>query len=253
MTTDNKINLIINGARGRMGQEAVAAVANEPSLKLVAALDKNDDLGVSIRVFKADVVLDFTNAESVFENTKIIITNKACPVIGSSGLLPEQISELELLAKQNNVSGIIVPNFSLGAVLMMKFSALAAKYYSQIEIVERHHPNKLDAPSGTAIRTAELISAQLNPKSIHNHISKETIPHALGANHKNIPIHSLRLNGSCAHQSVYFGGNDETLTITHDSMHRRSFMPGVVLACKKVKTLNGLHIGLESLMDLSGT
>ncbi|MBP9722263.1 MAG: 4-hydroxy-tetrahydrodipicolinate reductase [Gammaproteobacteria bacterium] len=248
--TAQQIKLIINGAHGRMGQEAVATVAQEPSLKLVAALDKQDDLASSIQQYKADVVLDFTNADSVLVNTKTIITNKACPVIGSSGLLEDDITELKNLAKAYNISGIIVPNFSIGAVLMMKFSSIAAKYYDQVEIIERHHADKLDAPSGTALRTAQLIAQTRRKPLIHNHKSKETIPHALGANYNNIPVHSLRLNGSCAHQTVLFGGLDETLSITHDSLHRRSFMPGVILACTKVKTLKGLQIGLEQLLDL---
>lgn len=244
------INVIVNGAHGRMGSEATLAIDNDKNLNLVAALDKNDNLTQTIKKYDQPVVLDFTNVESVFDNTKTIISNGAYPVIGATGLLSHQINELKNLAKQHGIGGLIVPNFSLGAVLMMKFSEIAAKFYQQAEIIERHHPNKLDAPSGTAIRTADLISQHLHNECIHNNKSKEIIKHALGANHHNIPIHSVRLSGSCAHQSVIFGGHEETLTITHDSIHRKSFMPGVILACKKVHGLNSLEVGLETIMDL---
>lgn len=244
------LSVIVNGASGKMGQESVAAIKNAPDLKLVACLDKSDNLADAIKQYNADVVVDFTNADSVYNNTKTIIMNKACPVIGSSGLLTEQIVELQQLAQEYQVSGIIVPNFSLGAVLMMKFAETASKYFDQVEIIERHHPNKLDAPSGTAIRTADLMSKHRINQTMHNSKSKELVSGALGASYKNIPIHSIRLSGSCAHQTVLFGGLDETLNITHDSIHRRSFMPGVVLACQKVRSLKGLTVGLENILEL---
>lgn len=248
MSTTKLINVIVNGAKGRMGQEAILAISDDPQLNLVAALDKTDDLASAIKQYQANVVVDLTNAHSVFQNTKTIISNKACPVIGSSGLLENQLDELKVLAKEHQISGLIVPNFSLGAVLMMQFSEIAAKFFNNVEIIERHHPDKLDSPSGTAIRTADLIAKKItntaSPQSV------ETIPHALGANYKNIRIHSLRLNGSCAHQTVVFGGNAETLTIQHDSNNRKSFMPGLVLCCKKVQSLVGLQIGLETVLDL---
>lgn len=250
MATSNQLNIIINGAHGKMGEEAVIAINNDEQLNLVAGLDRTDNLAEAINDTKADVVVDLTSAESVYNNTKTIISNKASPVIGSSGLTEEQITELQKLSKELNTSGLIVPNFSLGAVLMMQFAEVAAKFYQQVEIIERHHPNKLDAPSGTAVRTAELMSKHINNSTIHNSKSKESVPGALGANYKNIPIHSLRLSGSCAHQTVLFGGLDETLSITHDSMHRKCFMPGVVLACKKVKSLKGLEVGLDKVLDL---
>lgn len=250
-------NVIINGAAGRMGSESVKAIKKVADLCLVATLGRGDDLATSIQKHQQTkskqplVVLDFTNADSVYNNTKTVIMNRAYPVIGSSGLMEAQISELQHLAKEYQVGGLIVPNFSIGAVLMMKFSEIAAKFYDQIEIIERHHPNKLDAPSGTALRTAELMSHNFNPRNINNQKSKETISGALGANYKNIPIHSLRLSGSVAHQTVIFGGNNETLNITHDSIHRECFMPGVILACQKAATLRELNVGLESVLNLN--
>ncbi len=249
-------NVIVNGANGRMGSESVAAINRAPDLNLVAALGSKDDLAACIKHYKKSepekplVVLDFTNAEHVYNNTKIIIMNSACPVIGSSGLTESQLSELSQIAKKYHIGGLVVPNFSIGAVLMMQFSQLAARFFDQVEIIERHHPNKLDAPSGTAIRTAELINTNRNINKIHNNKSKETISGALGANYKNIPIHSLRIAGSVAHQTVLFGGNNETLSITHDSIHRECFMPGVIQACQKAPALNELTIGLESILDL---
>ncbi len=250
---NTKINVIINGASGKMGVEATKAITSDTELNLVAGLNRKDDLAAAIKEYNSKdnpvVVVDLTSSQCVLENAKIIITHNACPVIGSSGLLESDTKQLQALATQHKVNGIIVPNFSLGAVLMMHFSTLAAKFFNEVEIIERHHRDKLDSPSGTAIRTADLIAKNLlsptNAKQYH-----ETIPAARGASYKNIAIHSVRLNGSCGHQSVIFGGTDETLTITHDSLHRSSFMPGIILACKKASTQNGLVIGLEHLLNL---
>ena len=239
--------IIINGAHGRMGSEAVIAVTNDSELELVASLGKNDNLADAIYETKANCVVDLTSPDAVYENTKTIIQCDAHPIIGTTGLTPMQLSELTELSENKQLGGLIAPNFSLGAVLMMQFAKQAATYFPDVEIIEMHHEKKLDAPSGTAIKTAELI-AQNRKKAKTPIPCRESHQGALGANYKDIPIHAVRLPGFVAHQQVLFGGHSETLTIRHDSNHRQSFMPGIVMACKKVPTLNTLVYGLEHLL-----
>lgn len=224
------IRILINGADGKMGQETVKAIQQDADFVLAGTTNKNSDLAKEIADTKAQVVIDFTSAAVAFQNANIIIQSGAHPVIGTTGFLPEQIEELKKYCAKQKLGGIIAPNFSMGAILMMKFSQQAARYFPNVEIIEMHHATKKDAPSGTAKKTAEIIS------------------HALKTNSENIPIHSVRLPGFVAHQAVIFGGRGETLTIRHDSLHRESFMPGVKFACKKVLELKELVYGLENLL-----
>ena len=230
-----------------MGKESVKAVSEDPDLDLVAQTDLGDNLPGEISQTKAQVVVDFTTATAAMKNADCIIESGARPVIGTSGLLPEQVAELQKLCNKQNLGGIIVPNFAIGAVLMMKYSQDAAKYFPHVEVIEMHHDRKVDAPSGTAIKTANLLaeSRGLVPQTVNE---KEILSGARGANAENIRIHSVRLPGLVAHQEVIFGGQSQTLTIRHDSIHRDSFMPGVCLACKKVMDLNELVYGLEHLL-----
>ena len=230
-----------------MGQESIKAVSADTELDLVAQTDLRDNLVQIIAQSKAQVVLDFTTAAVAMEVSASIIQSGARPVIGTSGLLPEQVDELKNLCKQQNIGGIIAPNFAIGAVLMMKYSQDAARYFPHAEVIELHHNSKLDAPSGTAIKTANLIAEarDLVPETI---TEKEILQGARGANAEEIQIHSIRLPGLVAHQEVLFGGQSQVLTIRHDSIHRDSFMPGVCLACKKVMELNELVYGLENLL-----
>ena len=230
-----------------MGKESVKAVSEDPDLDLVAQTDLGDNLPGEISQTKAQVVVDFTTAAAAMKNADCIIESGARPVIGTSGLLPEQVAELQKLCNKQNLGGIIVPNFAIGAVLMMKYSQDAAKYFPHVEVIELHHDLKADAPSGTAIKTANLLaeSRGLVPQTGDE---KEIFSGARGANAEDIRIHSVRLPGLVAHQEVIFGGQSQTLTIRHDSIHRDSFMPGVCLACKKVMDLNELVYGLEHLL-----
>lgn len=241
------IRILVNGAQGRMGQEVVNAVNKDAELALVASCDKHDNLLQSIKDSHADIVVDFTTPTTAYENTLIIIESNASPVIGTTGLSAEQISELTRRCNEKNKGGIIAPNFSIGAVLMMQFAKQAAKFLPDVEIIELHHPGKLDAPSGTAIKTAELIAEQRQPITSHK-TAKENIPGSRGATFENIPIHAVRLPGLVASQQVIFGGIGETLTISHNTIHREAFMPGVILACKKVRSLSQLVYGLEHLL-----
>lgn len=239
--------VIINGSKGKMGSLACETLQNHKEFELVAQIGKEDNLAQAIKDTKAQIVIDLTRADCVYQNSLTIINHGAHPVIGTSGLLPDQINELTALCKSRRLGGVIVPNFSISAVLMMLFAAKAAEYFPEVEIIEAHHQQKLDAPSGTALKTAEMIAAaRKNPKIQLN--LKELIPGARGGVHCEVNIHSLRLPGVIARQQVIFGSVGETLTITDDCIDRRSFMPGIVLSCQKVTGLSTLVYGLEHLL-----
>lgn len=239
--------VIVNGAHGKMGSLACETLQKHNDFELVAQLGKQDDLAQAIRDTQAKIVVDLTSADSVYQNSLTIIKQGAHPVIGASGLLPEQIKELSALCEAQGLGGIIVPNFSISAVLMMLFAAKAAEYFTEVEIIETHHQQKLDAPSGTALKTAEMIAAAR--KKTKNKLNlKELIPGARGGTHCDVSIHSLRLPGVLARQQVIFGNSGETLSIIDDSIDRSCFMPGVVLACQKVLGLTSLVYGLEHIL-----
>jgi 4-hydroxy-tetrahydrodipicolinate reductase len=243
-----KIRVLVNGCHGKMGQLTVKTLTTNPAFTVVAALGHNDNLAETIKKLAPQVVVDFTNAAAVHQNIETIIAAGVHPVIGTSGLLNNQIVTLQERCAQLKLGGIIAPNFSLGAVLMMKYAAEIAKYYNNIEIIEMHHAGKLDSPSGTALRTAEMLAATRTTEPAKLKDTRETIPGARGANYQDIPIHAVRLPGIVAGQQIIFGGSGETLTIKHDTIDRQCFMPGVELACQKVLTLDHLVYGLEELI-----
>jgi 4-hydroxy-tetrahydrodipicolinate reductase len=241
------IPVLINGAQGRMGQACVKAISSDPGLYLVGQTSRQNDLADIIRASEARVVVDFTNAGVVAKNLQIIIDAGAHPVVGTSGLLGDEIKIYQAMCEKLKLGGIIAPNFSIGAVLMMKCAQEVAKYFSHVEIIEMHHDKKLDSPSGTSLYTAEMIAVNLEA-AMNNEGKRENIPGARGATHHKIPIHSIRLPGLVAHEQIIFGAPGETLTIKHDSIDRECFMPGVVLACKKVMGLQELKYGLETIL-----
>ena len=242
------IKILVNGAFGRMGQMTVKAINEHAAFELVGQTGREYNLKQAIMDSGAQVIIDFTNPDSVYKNTLAIIECGAHPIIGTSGLTEKQIAALQKQCNELKLGGIIAPNFSLGAVLMMKYAAEIIKYMPQVEIIEMHHDKKLDSPSGTALRSAELMANSI--KNINDRIpsSHETIVGARGANYKNIPIHSIRLSGFLAHQEIIFSNTGETLTLRHDSIDRQAFMPGICLACEKVMNLNKLVYGLEEIL-----
>ena len=221
--------ILINGYQGKMGQAAAQAIRTATDLELVGGSEREDDLAKIIKDTGAEVVLDLTTADAVYRNAEIIMNANVHPVIGTSGLSAEQIKTLGQRCSEKKLGAIVVPNFSLGAVLMMHYAEHAARYFKAVEIIEAHHPAKKDAPSGTARKTAQLIQA------------------AQGDD-KEVPIHSLRLPGIVAEQSVIFGAPGETLSIQHRSIDRDCFMPGILLACRKVIELDYLLYGLDKLV-----
>lgn len=242
------IKVLVNGAFGRMGQNTTKAVEAHPGLKLVGQTGREYDLQAAIKDSGADVVIDFTHPDAVFANANAIIDAGARPVIGTTGLKPEQIRMLQEKCADLQRGGVIAPNFSLGGVLMMKYAKEIAKYISHVEIIELHHDGKADSPSGTALRTAEMLAEANSGINQPAKTSRETVPGARGANYHNIPIHAVRLPGLLAHQQIMFGSTGETLTLCHDSISRECFMPGVCLACEKVMQLNKLVYGLEEIL-----
>ena len=240
------IKVGVLGAKGRMGSEVVKAVNAATDLELAATVD----LGDSMDALKScDVVVDFTNPDGVMKNLEFLISNDINAVVGTTGFDAGKIAQVEgWLASHPNIGVLLAPNFAIGAVLMMEFAKQAAPYFESVEIIELHHPNKVDAPSGTAARTAELINQARSKMQKQPDATTTSLDGARGAKVGDVPIHSVRLRGLVAHQEVLFGGLGETLTIRHDSLDRVGFMPGVLLGCREVLKKPGLTIGLEKFL-----
>jgi 4-hydroxy-tetrahydrodipicolinate reductase len=246
----SKIQVGVLGARGRMGAEVVKAVNNSTDLELVAELDLGDSLD-QLLSSKAQVVVDFTTPDSVMKNLEFLIQNNIHAVVGTTGFDAARIDSLSKeLSKHPAVGVLIAPNFAIGAVLMMEFAEKAARYFDSAEIIEMHHPAKVDAPSGTAARTAELMTQARkdSKKAPMPDATKQSLDGARGSKVGDIPIHSIRAQGLVAHQEVLLGGIGETLTIRHDSLDRAGFMPGVLLGVRSVINHPGLTHGLDKFM-----
>ena len=244
------INVSVLGAKGRMGAEVVKAVTAEPGMSLIAALDIGDSLEQLIGS-GTHVVVDFTTPDSVMANLDFLVKNGINVVVGTTGFNATKLASLEDLLSQNPSVGVLVaPNFAIGAVLMMEFAAKAARYFESAEIIELHHPDKVDAPSGTAARTAELMSDARKAAGLTAmpDATKTALDGARGSKVGDIPIHSVRARGLVAHQEVIFGGLGETLTIRHDSLDRVGFMAGVLLGVRSIVSKPGLTHGLDKFM-----
>jgi 4-hydroxy-tetrahydrodipicolinate reductase len=246
------IKVGVLGAQGRMGSTTVEAINNAADLELVATVDLGDSISKLVDA-GAQVVVDFTHPDAVMGNLEFAINNGISVVVGTTGFDEVKLTLIRSwLAANPSVGALIAPNFGLGAVLMMQFAAQASKYFESVEIVELHHPGKVDAPSGTAARTAELITearASVNKAPMPD-ATTTSLPGARGAKVGDVPVHSVRLRGLVAHQEVILGDTGETLTIRHDSIDRSGFMPGVLLGVRKVVETPGLTFGLEHFLDL---
>lgn len=263
----SKIKVGVMGACGKMGQEICKSIIDDNQLELTVAYDVvnqgmemgiligRPETGVKVETnfenlvaSKPDVIVDFTNAQAVLNNIPKVIEKGISVVIGTTGLTTAEIENLKELAQDNNAGIFIAPNFSIGAVLMMQFAKEAAKYFSHVEIIEKHHDQKLDSPSGTAIKTLEEIS-QNRTKFQQGHPGEyEKISGARGGDYEGIKVHSIRLPGLIAHQEVIFGGEGEIFTIKHDALSRACFMPGILLAVKKIHESKGFVYGLDSIL-----
>jgi 4-hydroxy-tetrahydrodipicolinate reductase len=241
-----RIRVVVNGARGRMGTEAARAVAAQDDLELVGRTDVDDDLGATVASSRAQVVVDFTTASSALANFEAILRAGASPVMGTSGFGASQVEAAERLCAEHGRPAVIAPNFALASVLLARFAAEAARHLPHVELIEAHDVHKEDAPSGTAFKVARDIARARGaaPASA----SKELVPHVRGGMVEGVRVHSLRVPGLFARMECLFGGPGDTLTIRHDTLTRDSFMPGVLLAVRKVRAQTGLVYGLEHLL-----
>jgi 4-hydroxy-tetrahydrodipicolinate reductase len=243
----NAVRVGVLGARGRMGSEVCRAVEAADDLSLVAAVDVGEPRD-GLR--GAQVVVDFTSPDAVMDNLRWCIGEGLHCVVGTTGFDDERITSLQsMLAAAPSVGAIVAPNFGIAAALMMRFAAEAAPYFDSVEVIELHHPNKVDAPSGTAQRTAEMVSKARSGKASPD-ATTQSLDGARGADVAGVRIHAVRLAGLVAHQEVLLGGAGETLTIRHDSLSRESFIPGVLLAVRAVVDRPGLTVGIEGLLGL---
>ena len=249
--------ILVAGATGSMGKQTVQLVNKLPDCQLVAVLaptaSKSSDFKSFVKCFDnlaavdidADIWIDFTTPQAVYENTKFALKHHMHPIVGTSGLTPDQTKKLQAIAQKEKIGGIIAPNFGLSAVLLMKFAQEAARYFPNAEVIEMHHADKRDAPSATAIATAKLIAENRNPENCSQTTNDSA---ARGADYDGVPVHSVRLPGYVAHEQVLFGGPGEALTIRQDSFSRSSFMQGVKVALSRVMDLPDLVVGLDQIL-----
>jgi 4-hydroxy-tetrahydrodipicolinate reductase len=262
----NPIKIVVHGACGRVGKVLLETIRPESGVEVVGGVDMkgsgseislpdgtslpfSNDLEKMIKAVKPEVVVDFSLAPATLPAVRIAFKHKIHMVIGTTGLTADNLAEIDRLARKNGVGAIVASNFALGAVLMMNFARLAAKYMDYAEIIELHHPAKLDAPSGTALNTAKAMAAYRGRPFSESADHGKNFP-SRGENANGIPIHSVRLAGLMAHQEVILGGLGQTLTIRHDTINRECYVPGVLLAVREVAKHQGLVEGLERLLDL---
>ncbi|MEK7872874.1 MAG: 4-hydroxy-tetrahydrodipicolinate reductase [Chloroflexota bacterium] len=263
------IKVVVQGASGRMGREVMAALCRDSAIEPVGAVDikANEDYislpdGLGLIPYARDlepiiqrlhphVVVDFSSAEGALKAARIALKSGVALVVGTTGLAPAHVEEISELTRRYQVGAVIAPNFALGAVLMMHLAKLAARYFDEAEVIELHHDQKADAPSGTALATARAMRESRGGPFKYAATTRETIPGTRGGQVDGIAIHSVRLQGLLAHQEVLFGGPGQTLSIRHDTISRECFMPGVLLAVKEVVKRQELVYGLEALLKLS--
>ena len=262
------IRVVVHGALGRMGQEVINALCSNPQLEPVGAVDKkatkeylplpdqsgsiplSSNLEEILEQTHPEVLVDFSVAEATLPAVRTAVKRKVNLVIGTTGLSQENLKEIDRLARANEVGAIVAPNFALGAVVMIHLAKIAAKFFDWAEIIEMHHEQKLDAPSGTALSTARAIVEARGKPLLYPTPQKESLSGTRGGKLEGIALHSVRLPGLMAHQEVIFGTQGQTLTIRHDTINRECYMPGVILAIKKVVEIKGLTYGLDKLLGL---
>ena len=239
------------GAKGKVGAAMVAGVESAEGLTFTTGVDAGDPLE-ALTETNTEVVIDFTHPNVVMDNLKFCIDNGIHAVVGTTGFTDERLDQVRRwVADKPDACVLIAPNFAIGAVLSMHFAAQAARFFESVEVIELHHPYKADAPSGTAVRTAKLIAEARKELPPNPDATSTGLDGARGADVDGVPVHSVRLAGLVAHQEVLFGTQGETLTIRHDSIDRTSFVPGVLLAVRRIREFAGLTVGIEPLLDLS--
>ncbi|MDD2497071.1 MAG: 4-hydroxy-tetrahydrodipicolinate reductase [Desulfitobacteriaceae bacterium] len=263
-----KIKIVFAGVNGKMGRAMLKGIMNEPDIVIVGAVDiesRGTDIGMLIglspvnifveddldRVLKntnPDILLDFTSPASVMKNIEIAVENRVGCVVGTTGISHEELESVKQWSSQYRTPVFIAPNFAIGAVLMMRFAQEASHYFPHVEIIEKHHDQKIDAPSGTALKTMELIAEERKSMRQGSPAEVEKLTGSRGGEYQGMRVHSIRLPGYVAHQEVIFGGDGQTLVIKHDTINRDCFLPGVLLAIRNLKHLEGVVYGLEKLL-----
>lgn len=264
----DEIRVAVLGAAGKMGREVLLAVSKAHDMELVGAVDRDHSgqtardllgapcpkveicpkVGLTLDACKPDVVVDFTHMSSAPDHAISCLQRKIPIIIGTSGLNPSDYAGIREACREHATPAAVVPNFAVGAVLMTRFAEIAAKWFRDVEIIERHHHQKVDAPSGTAMHTAERIADARPERPLHHEHSIEKVKGARGGIYKDIEIHSVRLPGYVASQEVVFGSEGQLLTLRHDSIDRQCFMPGVLLAIRRIREFDKLVIGLDKMM-----
>lgn len=262
------IKVVVTGASGKMARETLVALCKDSDVQPVGAVSRDaqedsltlpdgssriplaKELELLLRHVQADVLVDFTNAQYAPSAARVAIEHGVRPVIGTSGLSAQDLQELEKLCMHARLGGVVAPNFALGAVVLMRLATIAARYFDYAEIIEQHHEAKADAPSGTAIATAQMMAQERGKPFVVAPILKETLPHPRGSAVEGIPLHSVRMPGLMAHQEVILGSAGQTLRLRHDTLSRECYMPGVLLAVKEVMRLDKLVVGLDVLLGL---
>lgn len=265
MTNQKSIRVAVHGAAGRVGREVLRAVDAAPDMTLVGAFDRipqNELEPLPAKVdyytethqgldhIKADVIVDFSVAAASYPMIPMALAAGTRPVIGTTGFTPDQIKYLDGLCREHRLGGLLAPNFTIGAVLLTKLAAMAAPYFDYVDVYEEHHEMKIDAPSGTALGIAQAIHDAHPGAFEHNDPTREPLAGTRGGNFHGISVHSSRMPGRMAHHQVTFGGPGQTLTLRHDTSNRECYMPGVLMAVRKVHELYGLVVGLDKLMGL---
>jgi 4-hydroxy-tetrahydrodipicolinate reductase len=245
------LRVAVSGARGRVGREVVAAAASQPGVECVAAVDLGDDLAAALRGGGADVLVDFTVPGAALDNARIALDHGVRPVVGTTGMGEGAVDEVRGRCAAAGIGGCVIPNFALGATLLMWLAELCATHFESCEIVESHHPGKLDAPSGTALRTAERLLAVRGGRPFrHASPQTQTLEGTRGGALGGAGVHSLRLEGLVADQAVVFGAAGQTLTLTHRTTSRAAFVPGVLAAARAVTATERFYESLEEVLGL---
>lgn len=265
MTSENSIRVAVHGASGRVGREVLRAVDAADDMALVAAIDRIPQaeltpLGVDVPYYtgarmafehaKADVVVDFSIAAASLAMIPLALAAGTRPIIGTTGFTEDQIAYIDGLCREHHLGGLLAPNFTIGAVLLARLAAIAAPWFEYVEIAEEHHQFKIDAPSGTALGIARAIHEAHPERFAHNHPEREPLEGTRGGDFEGIAIHASRMPGRLAHHQVTFGGPGQTLSLRHDTVDRECYMPGVLLAARRVGDWEGLTVGLESLLGV---
>jgi 4-hydroxy-tetrahydrodipicolinate reductase len=245
-----EIGVVVSGARGKMGQMVSAAVAAADGMRVTAEVDLGDDLAAALE--GAGIMVDFTTPSAAFDNAQAALAAGVAPVIGTTGMSAEQVSEIAAHAERAEVGGGVIPNFAIGAVLMIRLAETAAPYFDAVEIVEAHAQTKLDAPSGTAMVTAARLAAARTAPFGHSRPEKVTLENARGAEQASVAVHSIRLPGVVADQEVLFGAPGQTLSIAHRTTSREAFMPGVIATIRAVAQTRRFYRTLDEVLGLDG-